>query len=180
MDYKAKFAAAMSVDTFYGFLGENRELHDKHYERADVDSYHSRLSRASLKLRILILTEPWCSDSLSIVPVVLKMLKGIDSVEIRFLLRDENPDLMDLHLTKGGRAIPKFIILDDSYKVLLSWGPRPSVVQDIYESMRPDIDAERIPKIEATKKIRAFYGRDRGRATAEEFCRLLLEKAKQH
>ena len=177
MDYKSKFAAAMSADTFYDLLNENRDLHDKHAQRADVTRFRKQLLGTLPTRRILILTEPWCSDSIAIVPVVLKMLEGIESVETRFLLRDENPDLMDLHLTRGGRAIPKFIFLDEDYNVLAEWGPRPNAIQDIYEAMRADIEAGRIPKMEATKKMRSFYGRDRGRTIAEEFCRILLNTA---
>ena len=42
------------------------------------------------------------------------------------MLRDENLELMDEHLTNGGRAIPKLVIQEkDSEKVLGTFGPRP-------------------------------------------------------
>jgi hypothetical protein len=175
MDYKAKFNKAMSVAEFYEILSENKKLHDLHYKRADVEEALTRLGTRLPHLKIIVLTETWCGDSLAIVPVLLMLLEGIDNVEVRFLLRDENPDLMDLYLTNGSRSIPKIIFLDKDYHPLGHWGPRPKVVQEIFETHRADINAGKIEKTEVIKKIRIFYSKDRGRVIAGELSGMMLD-----
>ena len=175
MDYKAKFEKAMDAEAFCGILGDNKKLHDLHFNRVSVDEYKQKLVGKLPELKIIVLTEPWCGDSIAIVPTLMRLFENIAGVDMRFLLRDENPDLMDLFLTNGSRSIPKIIILDEEFKVLAHWGPRPKVVQDIYESFRADIDAGRVDKMEAIKKIRGFYSKDKGKAISEEFIAVLLD-----
>jgi len=77
MDYKEKFMTGMDAETYCGILGENKALHDHYYKRADVDADHSRLaSGLSRKLNVIVLTEPWCGDSVAVVPVLLRLVEG--------------------------------------------------------------------------------------------------------
>ncbi len=177
MDYQASFESALDTESYCSLLGNNSKLHERHLERAEVDSYRSRLEGALPPLKIVVLTEPWCGDSVAIVPVLLKLLEGNQNVEIRFLLRDENAELMDLHLTNGARSIPKIIVLDAGYNVRAVWGPRPKAAQAIFTEMRADIEAGRSEKFDAIKKIRNFYSRDKGDAIATELTETLLASA---
>jgi thiol-disulfide isomerase/thioredoxin len=179
MEYKAKFEKALDIDKFCGILGENKNLHDLHYERTEVERFREQLEGKLPHLKLIVLTEPWCGDSIAVVPTLLRLLEKNPGVEIRFLLRDENPDLMELFLTNGSRSIPKIIILDDDYRLLGYWGPRPKVAQDIFESYRADINAGKVNKKEAIKKIRSFYSKDKGHAIAEDLSRALLEAVNQ-
>ena len=160
MDFKSKFEGAMNTEAFYSTLGGNKKLHDLHFNRISVDEYKQKLDSKLPNLKIIVLTEPWCGDSIAIVPTMMRLFENNANVDMRFLLRDENPDLMDLFLTNGSRSIPKIIILDDEFRVLTHWGPRPKIVQDIFESFRADIEAGRVEKMEAIKKIRGFYSKD--------------------
>lgn len=177
MDYKAKFDKGISVEKFESILGENKSLHDLHYSRADIEKYRSELG-ALPPLRIIVLTEPWCGDSIAVVPVLLKLFENNDAVEIRFLLRDQNPELMEQFLSNGARAIPKILVLDGNYILLFHWGARPTAAQNIFENHRADIEAGKIEKIEVIKKIRNFYSKEKGRSIAEEFTKKLMEYVK--
>jgi thiol-disulfide isomerase/thioredoxin len=150
-------------------------LHQHHYKRNDVSAYRARIEGKLPELRMIILTEPWCGDSLAIVPTLLKLFEGFENVEIRFVPRDENKDLMQHYLTRGGEAIPVFIVIDEDFNELFHWGPRPEKVQAIFEEHRADIAAGRIAKADVHKKIRAFYARDRGKTILEEFTGKLLK-----
>ena len=56
-------------------------------------------------------------------------------VESRYLLRDENLDLMDRYLTDGGRSIPKLIVLHaDTLTEAATWGPRPCLPRPCFAS----------------------------------------------
>jgi hypothetical protein len=167
---------AINYDAYVDLLGGNLEVHNLHYKKYAVsEEMHSVLSQAE-PVKILVLTEPWCSDSVAIVPVIKKIVDEAHGWELKVLLRDENPDLMDQFLTGGSRGIPVFIFLDEQCKELFSFGPRPEAAQKIFESYRRDLRAGKIEKAEIIKKIRSFYAKDRGRAIDSELIRLLSER----
>jgi len=67
----------------------------------------------------LVITEGWCGDSGQVLPFINKIAELNDHIDLKFLLRDENPEVMDEFLTDGSRSIPKLIILDkESLNVL--------------------------------------------------------------
>ena len=49
-------------------------------------------------------------------------------LELRVILRDANPEVMDQYLTNGSRSIPIVIALDENFQEMGHWGPaaRPS------------------------------------------------------
>lgn len=64
------------------------------------------------------------------------MTEFAENIELRIILRDKYPEVMDAFLTDGkSRSIPKVIVLDaQTLEVLGEWGPRPAQVQkNIYQ-----------------------------------------------
>jgi len=165
---KEYFEQGLTPKQYEGLLGEQLELHRLHYRRAQISDEAISVARTLETRRALVITEPWCGDSLAILPVVLKLFDQVGSSEIRIVLRDQNLELMDRYLTRGGRAIPIVIFLGETYEELLHWGPRPAAAQAIFEQQREDLNAGRIDRVKVTAKIRNFYGRDRGQSIVEE------------
>jgi thiol-disulfide isomerase/thioredoxin len=82
-------------------------------------------------LRVIVLTEDWCGDSMLNVPILLKLAEAAD-MEVRFLYRDENLELMDQYLTNGTtRSIPIFIFLNQDGEEVAVWGPRAKEIQQL-------------------------------------------------
>ncbi|MCI5080781.1 MAG: thioredoxin family protein [Saprospiraceae bacterium] len=80
----------------------------------------------------LVLTEAWCGDGAQIIPVMAKMADASALIDLKIVMRDEHPELMDAFLTNGARSIPKLIVLDTkTLEVLGSWGPRPAELQQM-------------------------------------------------
>ena len=50
--------------------------------------------------------------------------RGDSGIETRYILRDENPELMDKVLTNGARSIPKLIAIDRKTENILGTGGR--------------------------------------------------------
>src|SRR5690606_5382368 len=87
----------------------------------------------------LVLTEAWCGDAAQIIPFFVKLVSHSPLIELRFILRDENTEVMDAYLTNGGRSIPKLVALKkDDFEELFTWGPRPQVLQQKYLAYRED------------------------------------------
>tara|TARA_B100001245_G_scaffold236657_1_gene229328 strand:- start:3263 stop:3892 length:630 start_codon:yes stop_codon:yes gene_type:complete len=120
----------------------------------------------------LILTEGWCGDAAHSLPVIHKLTQVNKSIDLRLVLRDENLELMDTHLTDGGRSIPKLIRLrKETLEEIGEWGPRPEPAQNMFKEMR----AAGVPHDEYTKALQLWYARDRGKTIEMEIAKMVAE-----
>lgn len=121
----------------------------------------------------LIITEAWCGDAAQNIPIIEKIASESDMIQTRYILRDENPELMDRFLTSGARAIPKLIALDaETLEVLWTWGARPKAAQDLFLAAR-DRGVEKAAIMESMQR---WYNEDKGRSIQAEFVGLLAGK----
>lgn len=119
----------------------------------------------------LVLTEAWCGDAAQNVPILAKMADHTDKISLRLILRDQHLDVMDEHLTNGGRSIPKLVALDARrLNEIGAWGPRPQEAQELYMSHR---ESEEYDHAKAVEDLQKWYAKDRGRALQAEFRELL-------
>ncbi|GAB3198027.1 hypothetical protein ABID22_000673 [Pontibacter aydingkolensis] len=118
----------------------------------------------------VILTEAWCGDAAQNIPSIVKIADASPIVEVKLLLRDEHPEIMDAYLTNGGRSIPKLIALHaDTLEVLGTWGPRPAPAQQlVMEAKQHDV-----PFQEMAEKLHGWYGKDRSYTLQKEFTQLI-------
>jgi hypothetical protein len=118
----------------------------------------------------LILTEGWCGDAAQAVPVIEEIAARSANIETRYVLRDENPELMDAHLTNGARSIPKLIAIDaDSGEIVGTWGPRPAAgTAHFMELKKRGLD-----KGEISELMQRWYNEDRGGSIQNDFEELL-------
>lgn len=168
MNLKDYFENALAYRDYVALLGDNTSLHHLHYGRFNIPADTADTIGQMKPMKILVLTEPWCGDSLAIFPVVRKIAEANENWELRVLRRDENPELMDRFLTKGARAVPIFLFLSGDFSLLFRFGPRPKAAQDIFEEHREMFKQGKIEKSEVIKKIRNFYSRNHGQAILAE------------
>ena len=121
----------------------------------------------------LIITEGWCGDAAQIVPVLEAAAQASQGqVETRYLLRDENPDLMDRYLTNGGRAIPQLVVLHaDTLAEAAHWGPRPAVAQELVRRLK----AEGLSHEEFVLQLHTWYAHDKTQTTQHELLALVQQ-----
>lgn len=106
-------------------------------------------------LKVIALSEDWCGDALLNNPILLKIADEIE-MDVRFLLRDQNLDLMDQYLTNGtSRAIPIYIFINKDGEELAVWGPRAKQLQDLVDQERSKLPSQDDP--EFTDKQKAMY-----------------------
>lgn len=118
----------------------------------------------------LIITEGWCGDAGQSIPVIEKVAQASEKIETRYILRDDNLELMDRFLTNGARAIPKLIALDAAtLEVLGSWGARPAAAQRLYEELK----GQGIAKPEIMEALQRWYNADAGVSVQTELSDLL-------
>ncbi len=125
MNLLKEYKGAMSYDDYINTLGEYYSLHRWHYEKFLLDEESSEIIKEYNPFKILVITEPWCGDSLAMLPIIRKIAEKNGGWEIKIILRDSNPELMDKFLTDGAKAIPVFLFLDKDTNLFFKWGPRP-------------------------------------------------------
>ncbi|MEO7660453.1 MAG: thioredoxin family protein [Pyrinomonadaceae bacterium] len=155
----------------YGTLNRRRMLRvGKTVELSE--SLRRAVKNYTRPLTWLIITEGWCGDAAQNIPVIEKIAAQSDKINTLYLLRDENPELIDQFLTGGARSIPKLIAIDPAtLNVLGSWGARPSSAQQLFESLKAIGNEKSVIQ----EEIQRWYNYDKGRSLQTEFEGLLSE-----
>ena len=169
--------------------GPNQTVDLTHYSTLNV----KRMDRLDKKIKLsedtklqfqklenkqlwLVLTEGWCGDAAQNLPVIEKMAAESPNIELRLILRDENPEVMDLFLTNGARAIPKLISFDRDFNVLFTWGARPSIATQMvanYKAEHGKLDPE------LKKNLQIWYNKDKGQNVQSDFVDLMKQSQKK-
>lgn len=119
----------------------------------------------------LVLTEGWCGDAAQNIPALVKMAAQNQNIQIKFLLRDENLEIMDTYLTDGGRSIPKLICLkQETLEEIGTWGPRPTEVQQMVNDYKENPTGT---YQEFTEKLHKWYANDKTHSLQKDFLKLI-------
>lgn len=123
------------------------------------------------KYHFLVISEGWCGDAAQIVPVINKLVEQApDQFDLKLVLRDKNLELIDAHLTNGGRAIPVLLVLNEQKELVLpKWGPRPHVLQTLLAQWKKDSSDMGL----IAEQLHGWYAKDKTQSTQEELTKLL-------
>lgn len=118
----------------------------------------------------LIVTENWCGDASQSLPAlnaIAELSEG--KIEMKFVYRDQNDDLMNAYLTNGTRSIPKLIQLDEHMNVTGIWGPRPSVAQKLVK----EIKSNPVTAAGYASELHLWYAKNKQQDLEKEVAQLL-------
>ena len=136
------------------------------------ESLREKVQNNKRKMIWLIITEGWCGDAAQNIPVIEKIADLSALIETRYVLRDENLELMDAYLTNNARSIPKLIALDaETLAEIGTWGPRPAPSMDLFVEMRD----RGLEKPLLMENLQRWYVADKNRTIQAEFEKLLGE-----
>jgi len=128
------------------------------------------------KMIWLIITEGWCGDAAQNIPIIEKIAAENSNIETRYILRDENLELMDVYLTNNARSIPKLIALDaETLEEIGTWGPRPQAAMDYFYEMK----AQGLEKPQMMENLQRWYLQDKEKSVQTEFENLFGKWAMQ-
>lgn len=164
---------------FGTYLDEEVEEHEQLwrgvYDRHETPEWAlERLEEIGGRWHLIAISEDWCGDASNTVPVVARLAESSPRAEMRVVKRDENPELMDRYLTDGGRAIPIVVVLDEDFRPVGHWGPRPEELQEFVIGEKEE--GER-PMDEIYRDARKWYARDDGETTLRELLAVIEEAA---
>ena len=155
----------------YGNLNRHR-MHRLEKTVTINDSLKAKAENVGSKWIWLVITEGWCGDAAQNIPIIEKIAAGSPNIETRYILRDENLELMDKYLTNGARSIPKLIALDaETLREIGTWGPRPQPAMDLFHKLR-DLGLEKPAIMES---IQRWYIGDKNQTIQHEFEELITK-----
>ncbi len=163
-DFERLWADALTFSAFVDASDvKHRGLWEGIHKIARVPAWAIAAVPPGAGRRLLVIAEDWCGDASNTVPLIARLAEAAPGLELRVVLRDQHPDLMDRYLTNSSRSIPIVIALNDQGRQIGHWGPRPAVLQAWVMANRATT-----PKAELYPKVRQWYARDRGESTLRE------------
>lgn len=172
---RLRYAAAPTFEAYVGTTVENAALWRDAARLARVgDDALARAAAIPGRWHLLVLSEDWCGDAVNSVPYVARLAELAPTLDLRVLARDQNPDLMDAHLTGTARSIPVVLVYDETFTERGWWGPRPAPLQAWVFG-----EGQALDKSDRYRQVRAWYARDRGRTTVDEVLGLLERAARR-
>jgi hypothetical protein len=154
MSLDSWFEKGMSYEQYRENMQVNQQELTQIYEQlvfteADIREFKNLEDR---NWRGIVLTADWCGDAALCVPI-LQRIAELGKIELRFLIRDNNLELMDQYLTNGtSRSIPIFIFIDQYGEEKMVWGPRSPQVQDLITSLRAELPLVDSPDFQEKQK----------------------------
>lgn len=164
LDFQKLWQEGLTFETFVASCkAEHCGLWQGVYNLARIPGWAREAVPPGARRKLLVIAEDWCGDASNTVPVLAKFVDAVPDLELRVILRDANPEVMNQYLTNGSRSIPIVIALDEHFQEMGHWGPRPSELQAWVMANRPTM-----PKNELYPQVRKWYARDRGETTIRE------------
>ena len=151
LDYAAWLAAAESA--------EQRDKLEAQRQALTLDpTVAGFLAALPRPVHVLAIAEDWCGDVVRHAPVLQRMAEAGPQLKVRYISREQHPDVFARFLTHGGEAIPKFIFLSDRFVECGSWGPMPESCRELISRGKAcgDVAAAR-------KKVAVRYEQDMAR-----------------
>jgi len=134
----------------------------------------SELDEFSKNWNWTLILEGWCGDGAQIAPYINKVAEFTEGISLRIILRDENPEIMDQHLTNGTRSIPVLICEDvNTNSFIGKWGPRPTAVLDWITSFKeenPDYTSS-----DFKEQLHLFYTKDKGNSICSDLLETIVK-----
>ncbi len=138
MDWKSKFEQALGYHEFlerYGSEG-HRERWQRVYEAVAL----TRDQRALLQgfqrdMNLLVLAGVWCGDCVNQCPILQRFAEVTPRIRLRFLDRDEHPDVRELLSINRGYRIPVVVFLSEDFVEVARYGER---TLSLYRQMAAD------------------------------------------
>lgn len=129
-----------------------------------------RMKSLASRFTWLVISEGWCGDAAQIIPILDKLAKTTENIDLKIVFRDDNPQLMDMFLTNNARSIPKLIVIDEKNEVSATWGPRPQGALDLivdYKKKHGIFDDT------AKTELQLWYAKDKGISIQDEIVKLM-------
>jgi hypothetical protein len=166
---KTAYEGGQTWAAFYDAAERRRELWVRNWTNATVSEELVARARAAGSWRILVITEPGCSDSVNSVPYIAKLVEETPGLELRLVDSKMGRPWMEAHRSADGRAAtPTVLVLDAEYEIRGCWIEQPAKLQAFWLPV-----VARGTTAEQLDEKMAWYAEDGGRETLRELVEVL-------
>ena len=175
IDYAKLFASGIPFTEFLSNAKERKELWNTNYGRAAVaDAVMARATRITGTWNVLVVAVDSCSDSVSTIPYIAKLVESMPNVTLRIVDSKAGKEVMEANRTPDNRAAtPTVILLDENFTPRGCWIERP-------RELREWISGEKKSNGDSgvfSGKMN-WYDKDAGASTVAEFVDMLERAAR--
>jgi hypothetical protein len=171
VDAPGLFDSGQTMEQFVQTSTRQREAWIRIVAAAKIDPRMvERFRRAGKDLRLLIVAEDWCPDSVHTVPYVAA-LAAQAGIDVRIVDRGSGAAIMKRHPAPDGRAVTPVVVLLRRGVDVGAWVERPSVLQSLFQSIRTNPESA-----EKFAQRQTWYEADGGRTTVAETVALAEQK----
>lgn len=170
-DYETIWGGGMSFEAFLEAADEQAEAWQGNYEQAAPDAAAVERARAidGTGLRLLVVAEDWCSDSVDTVPHIARIAEAIPGLQMRLVDSRAGAAVMEAHRTPDDRgATPTVVLLDPEGEAIGVWVERPVELQNWFLAHRDELRRR-----ELMAQKHAWYVEDGGRSTVTELLDMM-------
>ncbi len=103
-------------------------------QRERWDRFHSEVSLTSdqqallagfvRRMQVLVIAGTWCGDCVNQCPIFDHFARACAKIELRFVDRDDSPELMEAFPTCGGARVPTVLFLSEDGHLCSRFGDR--------------------------------------------------------
>jgi len=138
IDWRAKFEQALPYYEFLEHYGTevHRERWQRVYEAVTLtEAQRTLLSGFQRDMNLLVLAGTWCGDCVQQCPILQHFATTTPRIRLRFLERDEHPDVREELAINLGYRIPMVVFLSEDFVEVARYGER---TLSIYRQMAAD------------------------------------------
>jgi hypothetical protein len=119
-----------------------------------------------------VITEAWCGDSAQNLPLINKLaIASEGKIQLKIVLRDENPEIINQYLTNGSKSIPILVAFNEQGDQIFKWGPRPIPAHQILMAWKNSENPKPFEDFEI--EMQQWYNQDKGVSLMKELEALL-------
>jgi hypothetical protein len=172
-DAAALFDRGVTWDAFLSTVEAQRSLWQSNTRRASVPpALVERMQNAGQGLRLLVIGEGACSDSVSVVPYVATLASQA-KVALRIVGREPGRPLLGGHRTPDGREATPTILLLREGQVVGAFVERPAALQEWYLTA-----GAKLSQADRYARKMSWYDWDRGDSSVNEIVALAEKSAR--
>lgn len=119
--------------------------------------------------RILAVSLDSCSDSVSTIPFIAKLVEQVSSLDMRIIDPAKGRPIMEAHRTPDDRAAtPTLLLIDDAWNESGCWVERPAVLQTWFLEKQNELPQRRL-----VEQKMEWYREDAGAETLREIVEMM-------
>lgn len=138
------YEKGLTKEAYIDRLDKHKDAFHHIHETFTIPGEDLALLNKVKNTRALILAAEWCGHCMLDIAIFLKIAEQAN-IPTRFLIRDDNLELMDRYLTDEKRYIPIMIFIDEDGNEIGKWGPWAPEINDFTNELKknlPERDSE--------------------------------------